>query len=941
MKNWITLFLGLCSFSPSFSQSAYWQQELHYRIDVTLNDKEHSLDGFLKLDYKNQSPDTLNFIWFHLWPNAYKNDKTAFSEQLLQNGRTDFYFSPKEKRGYINRLDFRTDNNTLKTADHPLYIDMVKVFLLKPLAPGQQTTISTPFHVQLPYNFSRGGHSGQSYQITQWFPKPAVYDKEGWHQMPYLDQGEFYSEFGNFEVQITLPSNYVVAATGELQNDEEKKWLLDRRTFKMPEIVKPKSNTKSFKKPDTENLILIPSSSTSKTLVYKQDNIHDFAWFADKTYVVDHDTIQLSSGRTIDAYNFYWPKDANPWSKGIIFIKEAIKFRSNLIGEYPYNTASVVEAKMGFEGGMEYPTITSISPSQSERSLDEVIEHELGHNWFYGILASNERKHPWMDEGMNSYFDHRYAEAKFKDKLYSPKSHLPESFEQLLVNTFAVTRKDQPIGTPSDSFSLTNYGLTAYIKTANWLSQLEKEIGREKFDAAFREYYNQWKFKHPQPADFFQSLEKNTGKSSTVLNTDINKRGLLNKDSVQKKQLRFTVLPNLAETNKYHYINILPAPGKNFYDGFMLGVIIHNYNLPPSPFQFYIAPQYGFKSNKVNGIGRFGYTWRKEGAIEKIIASVGGEKYSYLSGVDSNNQKISAGFYKFTPALRIYFKEASARSSREKWLEWKTYLIGESSFDYKLKSTDSLYYPSLGSTVNRYLNQVTYSIADYRALYPFDVQLQVQQAKDFYRINFTANYFLNYASGGGASVRVFAGKFGYLGTRTSAKEFATTNFQPKLTAVRGGEDYTYSNYFTGRNETDGFNSQQIMMRDGGLKLRTDLFQGLQGRSENWVASINLTTSIPSSILPKVIPLKLFLDAGSYAEAWKKDANTQKFLFVGGLQLSLINNIVNIYAPLVYSKDFSNNLKTVPEENKFLRKISFSIDIQRISIRRMSKNQLPF
>src|SRR5689334_394778 len=137
---------------------AFWQQEVHYTIDVSLNDNDHTLDGFLKLRYINHSPDTLHFIWFHLWPNAYKNDRTAFSEQLLQNGRTDFYFSDKEQRGYINRLDFRVGNTSLKTEDHPLYIDVIKVLLATPLAPGAEAEITTPFHIKLPYNYSRGGH---------------------------------------------------------------------------------------------------------------------------------------------------------------------------------------------------------------------------------------------------------------------------------------------------------------------------------------------------------------------------------------------------------------------------------------------------------------------------------------------------------------------------------------------------------------------------------------------------------------------------------------------------------------------------------------------------------------------------------------------------------------------------------------------------------------
>src|SRR5438552_225321 len=231
----------------------YWQQQVNYTIDVSLNDKDHSLDGFEKIEYINNSPDTLKFIWFHLWPNAYKNDKTAFSDQLLENGNTKFYFSDKEQKGYINRLAFKVNNITAIIEDHPQHIDIVKLMLPEPLPSGQRATITTPFHVKLPYNYSRGGHDGQSYQITQWYPKPAVYDRKGWHPMPYLEQGEFYSEFGSFDVSITVPKNYVVAATGELQNDpdspdsyrdrDEKQWLLTRNNFSW-ESIKQKTKSK-------------------------------------------------------------------------------------------------------------------------------------------------------------------------------------------------------------------------------------------------------------------------------------------------------------------------------------------------------------------------------------------------------------------------------------------------------------------------------------------------------------------------------------------------------------------------------------------------------------------------------------------------------------------------------------------------------------------------
>ncbi len=143
-----------------------------------------TLDGYEKLIYSNNSPDTLRFIWFHLWPNAYKNDRTAFSDQLLENGNTNFYFATKEQRGYINRLDFKADGATAKTEDHPQHIDIIKVVLPAPLPPNAKTTITTSFHVKLPFNFSRGGYDGESFQVTQWYPKPAVYDKNGWHEMP-------------------------------------------------------------------------------------------------------------------------------------------------------------------------------------------------------------------------------------------------------------------------------------------------------------------------------------------------------------------------------------------------------------------------------------------------------------------------------------------------------------------------------------------------------------------------------------------------------------------------------------------------------------------------------------------------------------------------------------------------------------------------------------
>jgi len=361
------------------ASSQYWQQQVNYTIDVSLNDKEHTLDGYEKIDYTNNSPDTLKFIWFHLWPNAYKNDKTAFSDQLLENGNTKFYFSNQEDKGYINRLDFKVNNITATVEDHPQHIDIVKIVLPTPLPPGQKTTITTPFHVKLPYNFSRSGHDGQSYQASQWYPKPAVYDKNGWHPMPYLDQGEFYSEFGSFDVSITVPQNYVVAATGELQNAAEKEWLKTRASFTW-EPIKNREKTSGGQYKTTYQLFPV-SSTQSKTLQYKQNNIHDFAWFADKRFIVNQDTCLLASGKLIDVLTYYTPAYEKTWKKSVDYSKHAIRHYSSLVGEYPYSIVQVVQGPESFGGGMEYPTITVISPDDDPRSLDNTITHEIGQKW--------------------------------------------------------------------------------------------------------------------------------------------------------------------------------------------------------------------------------------------------------------------------------------------------------------------------------------------------------------------------------------------------------------------------------------------------------------------------------------------------------------------------------------------------------------------------------
>ena len=222
MKNLLIIFLAVNVIIAQ--EKTYFQQYVEYEIDVTLDDQNHTINAYEKLLYKNNSPDKLSFIWFHIWPNAYKNDSTAFAKQAGPESR--FARADSLSRGYIDSLDFSVNGEKIDWEYHPEWIDVVKLNLNAPLNPGESIRIETPFFVKMPKVFSRLGHTGKHYEVTQWFPKPAVYDHKGWHPMPYLNQGEFYSEFGTFDVKITLPNDYRIMATGDLINGEDEySWL--------------------------------------------------------------------------------------------------------------------------------------------------------------------------------------------------------------------------------------------------------------------------------------------------------------------------------------------------------------------------------------------------------------------------------------------------------------------------------------------------------------------------------------------------------------------------------------------------------------------------------------------------------------------------------------------------------------------------------------------
>ncbi|MCX6270556.1 MAG: M1 family metallopeptidase [Bacteroidetes bacterium] len=519
-------FLIILETCPKVLSQEYFQQEVNYRIHVTLNDKYNELNAFETIEYINNAYDTLQFLYFHLWPNAYSNNNTELASQLTGlNGKARLFNDP-ELQGYIDSLDFKVDGRQVQWNVLPGKPDICLIWLNKEIRHGDTLMITTPFHVKIPKGVtSRFGHTGDSYQISQWYPKPAVYDRSGWHPMSYLDQGEYYSEFGTFDVRITLPANYIVGATGNLQNAREAE-LLNKLAADTAWITMPGNEENEFP----------PSSEQNKTLRYNADHIHDFAWFADKRFHVLKGKVKLpDSGREVTTWVMFPDQQAYLWKDAIPYVNNAIKCFSKWNGDYPYQSFTAVNGALSAGNGMEYPGIAIIGVTVDAWSLEEVIAHEIGHNWFYSALGSNERRYPFMDEGITSACEVRYMNERYPQKklweVYIKNLKLAEFFHiqhmpvkmirELEWLSAARDNLEQPINLTSEDYTTQNYSLMIYNKAGSAFNYLRAYLGDSLYDSVMHDYYHIWKFRHPQPYDLCNVFETVTGKNLSWFFNDL------------------------------------------------------------------------------------------------------------------------------------------------------------------------------------------------------------------------------------------------------------------------------------------------------------------------------------------------------------------------------------------------------------------------------------
>jgi len=473
---------------------AYWQQRVDYRIDATLDTTTHVIRGRESIRYTNNSPDALAYLWMFLEQNICS--RSGITEKLDQPplmflGST-FDFSCKGFDGGVTLEHVRVGGQELRPAIHGT---TMRIDLPRPLAPGRMLDLDIAWRFSVPpYGAGRMGRDGSLYQIAQWYPRLAVYDDvRGWNHDPYIGAGEFYLEYGSFDVNLTLPSNYTVAATGRLRNPEV--------------VLTPEQRSRlASARSATEPVPIITSVEAGKlgtpsrtaTWRFTADSVRDFAFAAGSQLRWD-----ASAYRQVLVHTLYRPS-APEWEEANQMVRDALQYFSEQWYPYPYSHITSVEGPIE---GMEYPMLTfdPRAPSREERQW--VLAHELGHQWMPMIVGSNERLYPWMDEGFNTFIDLAGAARYFAGTAYGDSI---EVHPLHLYQDHAIPGQEQPLITRP--VEVKDLFWTGYQKPALMMQTLRYEVlGKERFDAAFRAYLRAWAYKHPTPADFFRLMRDASG----------------------------------------------------------------------------------------------------------------------------------------------------------------------------------------------------------------------------------------------------------------------------------------------------------------------------------------------------------------------------------------------------------------------------------------------
>jgi len=801
--------------------------------------------------------------------------------------------------------------------------------------------------------------------------------------MPYLNMGEFYSEFGSFDVSITLPENYFVAATGNLQNPEEQQKIRD--------AVDQTSQLQEF---DEEDSSFPASAEKFKTVRFKEENIHDFAWLADKRFFIRRGEVKLPhSGRIVNTWAYFTNKQAGLWKNSIEYINDAIYYYSLWYGDYPYDNCTAVNAPLSAGGGMEYPTITVISGSSTAIALEMVIMHEVGHNWFYGMLATNERDYPWMDEGINTFSEMRYIDTKYPDlkvyKMAFEQLHMAKLlgideynyrfYHELTYLLNARRNLDQPINLASEEYEMINYGGIVYSKTGLSFYYIKEYLGEAKFNEIMQDYFESWKFRHPYPGDLERIFKSHTEKDLSWFFNDL----LTTTKKIDYKILREkngqVLLKNSGQIKAPVMISSADNKSQKWVEGFEGKQWVEFESQSPDQglllYKPSLIPEINAKNNylKSNGLCKktepleirlVGLLEKQDRTTINVFPSagwnlhngfmLGGLLYSDVIPLPKFEYQVmpmysfGSGDLAGSAALRYHVLPYSNLFQR--------ITLSVSGRQFAYANEGGKYYQKIAVNVNFRLvrkqikNPVdndfrirVVSASDLEKLFverqselntifgleyehsnrikkhPYNVVVNVHGNDNFIKGSAEARYKHVYIYKNSLDIRFFGGVF------LNKSDDLSSIYNYTVSGTTGMNDYVFDELFLARFEDPAssiYVTNQFAQKSGGFSVYSPF-----GQTNDYLLALNVSSSLP---VAKNIPIQFYVNVAAFGNSvnvpdWE---SSESFLYEGGIKVQLVRDVFEFYFPLVLSKDLKDYSDSITDN--YFQNIRFTLNLNKIN-----------
>jgi len=948
-KNIFILFLLIHITSFSFSQKTSFQQKVNYNISVGMDPIQKSLQGNSKITYFNNSPNDLNEIYIYLYINNYNSKNSELTTELLKEGNVNLYFSNNEEQGAYTHIDFLNRNTQLKWS----YLDknktIVKIELNSPIKSGKSLTINIPFTIKIPKYINDIGYTKNQFIFYNWYPQVIFYDENGWNIKNNATESLLQSHFGNFNVKIKIPENYIIVASGNLITKSEELFIKNR-------ISDSKNNN--------SELLITKYPLQYKTIEFEAENINSFSWITSNNFSILKDTITLSDKNNIDLYIYYFQnKTPKPITTDLLSnVKDAILSFTKTLGKYPYQKIAIVFTNDIIQSRTA-PMLFNLKVSKYKNEFSalskEQLKCKLGHLWTKSYFSINNEKSPWVLIGLSSNID-----------WITKKNHIIKFLNQNTIK--------KPSNLNQSMYIDTKETKAALFKTIISFNYLKNYLGKKLYNKTLNSLYEKYKFKSIKPSDIISHFENETskelawffdgmigtgqpmtykidsivkldhgykvivenigkykipfdiggktktkdiyskpiegfiGKKEIVLNNqnlktieiDPNNLYYKNKELNTKENIKFSFnLPKFSFLGLNNDYLIAPFIGYNANDGLMAGLFLNNDY--PSDYHFNFAPLYGFKSKGIVGAFNFSKSLLPNDKFKKIKLGIEGKSFHRLVNKERD------------------FNLRYSRISLYSIAEWgKSNFNPNNSFKYKFSVIKDENYTRDGiKSFYRYMNNFDFEKKGGNIITPYSIKLSLEHQ---YYFNYSDRHYVSVASQISTSYMYKKHKSIHLRLYGSTYLFNTNTYSTgsmpgTLNLIGNGlNDDSYEEIFFNRTEQNDFWARQLTMNTGGFKNAYTSPYGI-GQSNKYVASINLKFDLPMSSF-----IKPYFDFGVYGYLpTLSDGYSNKSIYSSGFIFEIIKDRFEIYLPLINSDEIESIYK---EKDSFWSRFSFLLDL---------------